>query len=186
MPSCTNCGNKVEKEDKFCQECGKKLGHKKIKSKGKKTVKKHKTETYTCAHCDEDFDVENILKEDIIEGFSVKCDHCGREVEIEGENPTQNQSPEEKVVENHTHYERQGMSGAGKFIIFLVVLGIIGFIFFLVVESGALDEFSQGSGVSYVDPCERAFNDCNRGCGEGWLAGACKEKCSYDYRNCRS
>lgn len=35
-----------------------------------------------------------------------------------------------------------------------------------------------------IDPCKGEFEDCKYGCGEGWLSGACKEKCTYDYNKC--
>ncbi len=48
--------------------------------------------------------------------------------------------------------------------------------------------FSQMSGnivSQIVDPCEGEFQECNHACGEGILSSICKEKCSYDYRECK-
>ncbi len=42
-----------------------------------------------------------------------------------------------------------------------------------------------GGCAEISDPCKSQFENCNYGCGEGWLSGACKEKCSYDYRQCQ-
>jgi len=37
-----------------------------------------------------------------------------------------------------------------------------------------------------LDPCEQQLSDCNHACGEGILAGLCKEKCTYDYNQCKN
>ena len=69
--------------------------------------------------------------------------------------------------------------GAGTVIIIIILLILLGLAVFFI--------FSQMSGnviSQVVDPCERQFNECNYGCGEGILSSVCKEKCSYDYRRC--
>ena len=36
-----------------------------------------------------------------------------------------------------------------------------------------------------VDECKNTFEDCNYSCGEGLLSKLCKEKCTYDYNQCK-
>jgi hypothetical protein len=67
---------------------------------------------------------------------------------------------------------------AGAGLVILIILIILAIIGFFLVSSGTLQKA--------VDPCERSFSDCNHGCGEGILSSVCKEKCSYDYRNCKN
>lgn len=68
---------------------------------------------------------------------------------------------------------RGRMGGAGIVIFIIILLIILGGIAYFVMQGGGLD------------PCKREFQDCNHGCGEGWLSGACKEVCSYEYRKCK-
>ena len=71
---------------------------------------------------------------------------------------------------------RRAGTGIGVFIIILLILLGIGA--YVIIQSGALGKV--------VDPCERELQDCNHRCGEGILSSICKEKCSYDYRRCKS
>lgn len=42
------------------------------------------------------------------------------------------------------------------------------------------------SGCSEIsDPCKSQFEDCNYDCGDGILSSICKEKCTYQYNNCK-
>jgi len=41
------------------------------------------------------------------------------------------------------------------------------------------------SGCTIGDPCSEKFEDCNYACGEGILSSVCKEKCTWDYNDCR-
>ena len=42
------------------------------------------------------------------------------------------------------------------------------------------------SGCSEIsDPCKSKFEDCNYNCGDGILSSVCKEKCTYQYNDCR-
>lgn len=65
--------------------------------------------------------------------------------------------------------------GTAIFVIFLIILAIVSFI---VIQNGALERA--------IDPCEKALTDCNHNCGSGILSSICKEKCTYDYNNCKS
>lgn len=124
------------------------------------------------------------------------CQKCGVKLTHKEEKHTEEKKEEPKVVERVVekekpvvkevvHHEKPRSSGIGGLITFLILLGIIGFIIFMVIQSGALDEIFEGSGLSYVDPCEREFNSCNHECGEGILSSICKEKCTYDYKKCK-
>lgn len=86
----------------------------------------------------------------------------------------------ERVIEREYHKEK---SSNTSFIWFILILAIFAF---LMIQGGVLDEAAKGSGVPYVDPCVRAFEECNYECGEGLLSTVCKEKCSYDYRKCKN
>ena len=69
-------------------------------------------------------------------------------------------------------------AGVGTVIIILILLILLGLAVYFIFQSGAVEEA--------IDPCERQFQDCNHGCGEGILSSVCKEKCSYDYRRCKN
>lgn len=62
--------------------------------------------------------------------------------------------------------------------ILLVVLIVVGAILFAVYTLYG-DKVAQK-----VDPCERAYERCVHECGEGWLSGACKLKCTVDRDEC--
>lgn len=64
--------------------------------------------------------------------------------------------------------------GAGIVILIIIVLLLLGIGAFILIQSRTLD------------PCERSFQECNHSCGEGILSSVCREKCSYDYRNCKN
>ncbi len=124
------------------------------------------------------------------------CHECGKEVKKQvkfcpacGTNLANASSNEEKSsrkhIEHHYHHEpkkevnsfRSAMNGLGGLVLVLIILGGI-------IAAG-LYFYQQGTVETLVDPCEKEFNECNHECGEGWFSGACKEKCSYDYRKCR-
>ena len=67
-------------------------------------------------------------------------------------------------------------AGAGVAVFIIILLILLGIAAFFIINSGALK--------TAIDPCEKAFQDCNHGCGSGMLSSVCKEKCSYDYRKC--
>lgn len=60
-------------------------------------------------------------------------------------------------------------------VILVILLGIAAFV---IVQSGAFERA--------IDPCEKELSDCNHSCGEGILNSICKEKCTYDYRECQN
>ncbi len=74
-------------------------------------------------------------------------------------------------------YLKDKKAGAGIVIFIIILLILLGIAAFVIIQSGA---FQQA-----VDPCEKQFQDCNHGCGEGILNSVCKEGCSYNYRNCK-
>lgn len=69
-------------------------------------------------------------------------------------------------------------AGTGAVIFIIILLILLGIGAYIIIQSGALGKA--------VDPCEREFSECNHACGTGILSSVCKEKCSYDYRRCKS
>ncbi len=67
--------------------------------------------------------------------------------------------------------------GAGVVIFIIILLILLGIGASIIIQSGALEKA--------VDPCAKQLESCNYGCGEGLFNSICKEKCSYDYRNCK-
>lgn len=119
------------------------------------------------------------------------CAGCGIEV-IQGsknksseKNSEEKEKPIQKVVEKRVEIHHEPKRSSRGFLAFLLFVAIVVTIVYVAIDSGILDEFTQSSGVAYVDPCERQLNQCNHGCGEGIFNSICKEKCSYDYRKCR-
>jgi len=122
------------------------------------------------------------------------CSDCGAEILTENTKKSSEEvihkkiddtvSTEPKIVERviEREYHKEKSSG-NSFIWFILILAIFAF---LMIQGGVLDEAAKGSGVPYVDPCVRAFDECNYDCGEGILSSVCKEKCSYDYRKCKN
>ena len=126
-----------------------------------------------CTKCGEEVDPDDEF-----------CSECGAKTKHKKKGPEEKTKVVEKIVETHVH-ERTSGSGLLKFAIFVLVVVIIGFIVFAVIESGALDEIFEGSGIAHVDPCERQFSDCNHACGEGWGNELCKTGCTFKYNQCK-
>jgi len=70
-----------------------------------------------------------------------------------------------------------------KIVWILVVIFTIALILF--VMSAAGESAFKGSGIPFLDVCEREFKECNKECGEGALSGVCKDLCTLSYRQCR-
>jgi hypothetical protein len=68
----------------------------------------------------------------------------------------------------------------------LVIVSLIIIILFILSAIGVTDAAFKGSGINYLDPCEREFKECNKECGEGLLSGVCKDICTVSYRQCRN
>ena len=68
-------------------------------------------------------------------------------------------------------------AGAGVIILIIILLLLLGVATYFIIQSGAVEQV--------IDPCEKAFQDCNHGCGEGILNSVCKESCSYNYGQCK-
>ncbi len=68
-------------------------------------------------------------------------------------------------------------AGAGAVIV-IILLILLAIAAYFIIKGGAVEQA--------IDPCEREFQNCNHGCGEGILSSVCKEKCSYDYRKCQN
>jgi len=63
---------------------------------------------------------------------------------------------------------------------------LVSAVLFAVLVAGVLATFVFASDcTATMDPCEKQLQDCNHACGEGVLAGICKEKCTYDYNQCK-
>ena len=41
------------------------------------------------------------------------------------------------------------------------------------------------AGCTQEDPCQTEFEQCNYDCGEGVFSSICKEKCTYNYNQCK-
>ncbi|MBS3165814.1 hypothetical protein J4444_01705 [Candidatus Woesearchaeota archaeon] len=119
-----------------------------------------------------------------IEESEKFCNGCGTEITQKKEDNFSRdkvysrEEPKERVIIREVEKKSSGLGG---FLAFLIIIGIIIFIIYSVVESGVLD----GAISKSVDPCKRSFEECNYACGEGWLSGACKTKCSYEYNSCK-
>ena len=110
------------------------------------------------------------------------CQNCGIKIT--------KSSIEKEILETKTsektHHNENVKRNVGKTIFNIILIFLIIIVLFLIVASGVIDKLFSGSGVPYVDPCERSFNDCNHDCGEGILNRICKEKCSYVFRSCKN
>ncbi len=117
-------------------------------------------------------------------GEAKFCKDCGAKIPME-KNRIEDEN-EIKVVERvvEKHYQEKPKGGGGGFLLLLIIIGLIVVGFF--IAAGRINiAGAAGSGVPYVDPCERELNQCNHACGEGILSSVCKEKCTYDYNQCR-
>lgn len=204
MPFCQKCGFKIYEDSEFCQKCGNKVTPKLEKEKDEEPE-----DTYECEFCGKEFSSEvRCLKHEKTcpereeeEEDTYECEFCDREfssemacLRHEKKCPERDEEdepePEKTVVREVHHHEKPSGGGGGgfiKFIIFLVIIGAVIFFIVIAAEEGVFDELLGGGGkiASVVDPCEREFNSCNHACGEGILNSICKEKCSYEYRQCR-
>lgn len=190
-----------------------KIFHEILKTPKKKNInlKEDEEEIFECSSCGKEFKselacskhIESCGEEDEKENF-WECEYCGKKFKNETlclrhEKICHNKYKEEEtksIYRNREEYRREPeyekvvvhehhKSSSGGVIAFFVGLLVIGVIIFFVIMIANQGGFSSGGGVSrIVDPCQSAFDSCNNGCGDGWLAGACKEKCSYDYRKC--
>lgn len=118
-----------------------------------------------------------------IKETSKYCPECGFEstkksVKVKEKEESQKQTTERIIIKEKHH---SGGVVSAVLIILFIIAGII-FVVYLANEGA----FSGGGGISkIVDPCERAFDTCNRECGEGWGSGLCKTGCTYDYNKCK-
>lgn len=63
-------------------------------------------------------------------------------------------------------------------IIILVLLILLVMAVYFIFQSGIVEET--------FDLCQSTFEDCNYECGKGILSSVCKEKCTYNYRQCKN
>lgn len=116
---------------------------------------------------------------------SKYCPQCGVEIEKKIEREHHKETHHEiEEKPKHSHHEQPKSSGGAvaAFVIILIIVGIVVVIIFSANEG----LFSPGGGIERaIDPCERQFDACNRGCGEGWGSGICKSACSLEYNSCK-
>lgn len=117
-----------------------------------------------------------------VKEVSKYCPECGFEFKKIPSKAKEKEEPEKQVSTEKVIIKEKKSSAISIVLIFLLIIGIILFVVYLVQE-GAL---SSGGGISkIIDPCETAFDNCNRDCGEGWGSGLCKTGCTYDYNKCK-
>jgi hypothetical protein len=59
-------------------------------------------------------------------------------------------------------------------------------VFAILIASVLVSVVFMSGCTNPIDPCEQQLQDCNHACGDGILSGICKEKCTYDYNQCKS
>ncbi len=171
MKHCPECGQKVKEISKFCSSCSYELKN------FNEDSKEENNNLWECEYCGEEFKNETLCLR-----HEKNCSKIPTNKETKSifKKEAEVEPKYEKVIV-HEHHK----SSYGGVIAFFIVLLVIGVIIFFVIMLANQGGFSSGGGVSrVVDPCQRAFDDCNNGCGDGWLSGACKEACAYDYRRC--
>lgn len=118
------------------------------------------------------------------------CNYCGTKIETNSITKSEQGKEKSKVIEKIIIKKSIPLKKSRilntliKLMVIIILIGGIIFIGIAFIENGGLDNF-KGTGIRYIDPCEKAFNECNHACGEGFLNSICKEKCSYDYRKCK-
>lgn len=105
------------------------------------------------------------------------CPGCGEEIT---RNVIIKERHEEPEVIKEIHHKSS--SGLGALVAVLIIIGIV----IAIIIAAQQGVFSSGGGISkIIDPCERALDQCNHECGEGWGSGACKTVCTVAYHDCK-
>lgn len=84
-----------------------------------------------------------------------------------------------------TKSSKKDLTRANRIMGIVIIALIITVLFLVLVVTGAVDDAFRGSGLGFLDPCEREYKECNRECGEGLIGGLCKDGCTIRYRQCR-
>jgi len=186
MKHCNKCGREVSDSSIFCKHCGHKIKTKvdsSAKSFCNNCGKEISSDALFCKYCG-----EKLIHESTKEDFNNKtedskskkyyCEHCGREFSSEIECLKHEKgcksvetSNTEKII---IHQRPKGL----RWIFFLIILLVIGAVIFI-ANQGTVQQFAT------IDPCQRNLDSCNHDCGEGILSSICKEKCTYDYNQCK-
>ncbi|MFQ5474299.1 MAG: hypothetical protein ACE5DM_00530 [Candidatus Nanoarchaeia archaeon] len=69
----------------------------------------------------------------------------------------------------------------GRALVTVLIIVVVVLVVMLVADKGS----TTGHSIRFWDKCERTYNACVDDCGDGLLGGLCKDKCTWDRKQCR-